>query len=162
MLDYQAILLIMKVDSCIDHFTWRNTCGYMHMSIQILFLCMHDLHPCSWLCFVHSLLALLQLVHNSNRSILWFCCYYRRTPQTVSTRLLWNASVLSDKLCKWNQLWRWCFLHFVHSVPVSSVFRLWFSCNKVTKLCNPLVFYTWLSFYFINWGSWIVLAVLIC
>lgn len=69
--------------------------------------------------------------------------------------------LLYDRLCQWNQLWRCCFLHFVHSPPVSSVFRLWFSCNKVTKLCNPLVFYAWLLFHFINWGSWIVLAVLI-
>jgi hypothetical protein len=70
--------------------------------------------------------------------------------------------LLSDRLCKWNQLWRCCFLHFVYSPPIFSVFWLWFSFNKVTKLCNPLVFYARFLSYFINWGSWFVLAVLIC
>lgn len=73
--------------------------------------------------------------------------------------LFCHIFLLSDRLCKWNQLWRCCFLLFVYSPLVFSDFRLWFSFNKVTKLCNPLVFYAWLLSHFINWGSWIVLAV---
>lgn len=93
----ENFLVDTQAKSCIDDFSWRHTCVYAHMSIQILAVFMHNFHPCSRLYFIYSLLALLQLMHTCYHAMLWFSCYYPVTQQTVSTRSL--EEWVSHKCC---------------------------------------------------------------